>query len=83
MRTKLNVTIYSRPGCHLCDDAKQIIAAADCDEDYTLDEINIESSSDLLRRYQHDIPVIMINGIEAFRHRLTVEQFQSALARRL
>ena len=83
MHSKVNVKIYSRPGCHLCDEAKQIIAAAGCDEDYTLEEINIESSSDLLRRYQYDIPVITINGVEAFRHRLTIEQFQSAIARHL
>ena len=79
MRTKLNVTIYSRPGCHLCDEAKQIIAAAGCDEDYTLDEINIESSPDLLRRYQYDIPVITINGVEAFRHSITASSFRDAL----
>jgi glutaredoxin len=83
MRNRLNVTIYSRPGCHLCDEAKQIIAAADCADEYTLEEINIESSPDLLRRYQYDIPVITINGIEAFRHRLTEEKFQSAIARHL
>lgn len=81
MHSKINVTIYSRPGCHLCDEAKQIIAAAGCDEDYTLAEINIESNPDLLRRYQYDIPVITIDGIEAFRHRLTVEQFQAAIVR--
>ncbi|HEY6231833.1 MAG TPA: glutaredoxin family protein [Pyrinomonadaceae bacterium] len=81
MPAKLNVVIYSRPGCHLCDEAKQIIAAAGCTEDYALTEIDIESSPDLLRRYQNDIPVITINGVETFRHKLTVEQFQSAIAR--
>lgn len=79
MRSRAKITIYSRPGCHLCDEAKQIIAAAGCDEDYTLEEINIESSSDLLRRYQYDIPVITINGVEAFRHRVTSGSFRDAL----
>ena len=83
MRAKLNVVIYSRPGCHLCDEAKQIIEAAGCADDYTLAEINIESDPDLLRRYTNDIPVITINGVEMFRHRLTVEQFRSAIARHL
>ena len=81
MQDKLKVVIYSRPGCHLCDEAKQIMASAGCADDYTIDEINIESSPDLLKRYQYDIPVITINGTETFKHRLTVEQFQSALAR--
>ena len=83
MRAKLKVVIYSRPGCHLCDEAKQIIAAAGRADEYTLDEINIESAPDLIKRYQNDIPVITINGIEMFKHRLTVEQFESAIARHL
>ncbi len=78
---KTHVIIYSRPGCHLCDEAKQVIRSAQCHDEYTLDEINIESDSDLLRRYQYDIPVITINGVEAFRHRLTAEEFRLALAR--
>jgi glutaredoxin len=80
MRAKLKVIIYSRPGCRLCDEAKQIIAAAGHVDEYALDEINIESDPDLINRYQHDIPVITIDGIETFKHRLTVEQFQSAIA---
>ena len=79
----MKVVIYSRPGCHLCDEAKQNIVAAGHADEYTLDEINIESDPDLINRYQHDIPVITINGVEMFRHRLTVEQFQSAIARHL
>ena len=81
MRTKSNVIIYSRPGCHLCDEAKQVIAAAGCADDYTLAEIDIESDPDLLQRYKNDIPVITINGVEMFRHRLTAEQFRLAIAR--
>jgi len=79
----LKVVIYSRPDCHLCDEAKQIIAAAGHADEYTLEEINIESDPNLINRYQHDIPVITINGIETFKHRLTVDEFQSAIVRRL
>jgi glutaredoxin len=77
---KAQVIIYSRPGCHLCDEAKQSIAAAG-DVEYTLAEINIESDPDLLRRYQFDIPVITINGVEAFRHRVTSAAFRERLLR--
>ena len=58
-----------------------MIAAAGCADDYTLAEIDIESDPDLLRRYKNDIPVITINGVEMFRHRLTAEQFRLAVAR--
>jgi glutaredoxin len=74
--SKRHVILYTRPGCHLCDEAKQAMQAADCDKEYTLQEINIESDRDLLRLYQFDIPVIIIDGIEAFRHSLTSEAFR-------
>ena len=80
--TKAHVIIYSRPGCHLCDEAKSAMAAAQCPDEYTLAEINIESDPELLRRYQYDIPVITIEGVEAFRHRLTAEDFRQRLLKK-
>ena len=79
--TKAQVIIYSRPGCHLCDEAKRAIGGAGCQNEYTLEEINIESDQDLVNRYQYDIPVVTINGVEAFRHRLTAEEFRKRLRR--
>ena len=69
------VVIYSRPGCHLCEEAKNVIEVSGCREEYTLEEINIESDPELLRRYRYDIPVITIDGDEAFRHTLTADEF--------
>ncbi len=77
---KAQVIIYSRPGCHLCDEAKQVISTSGVAEEYTLEEINIESDPALLRRYRYDIPVIMINGVEAFRHRVTAHEFKKTIA---
>ena len=76
---KVHVIIYSRPGCHLCEEAKQAIESARCANEYTLEEINIESDVALLRRYRFDIPVVTINGEEAFRHRLTADEFRQRL----
>ena len=78
--SKAHVIIYSRRGCHLCEDAKQTIESAQCAHKYTLEEIDIESDPALLRRYRDDIPVITINGEEAFRHKLTAEEFRRRLA---
>ena len=74
MKTK--VIIYSRPGCHLCDEAKEAMRVASCAGEYTLDEVNIENDPELLRRYKDDIPVITLNGVETFRHRITPEEFR-------
>jgi glutaredoxin len=73
------VIIYSRPGCHLCDEAKEAIDRAGCGELYTLEVVNIESARDLLKKYQYDIPVVLINGTEHFRHRVDTEKFERAI----
>jgi len=73
------VVIYSKPGCHLCDEAKAAIQAAGCDEEYALEEINIETDPVLLDRYRFEIPVITIDGVEAFRNRVGSEEFTKAI----
>jgi glutaredoxin len=74
-----HVIIYSRPGCHLCDEAKAAILGAGCNEEFVMEEINIESSDELLNKYQYDIPVITIDGREAFIHRLTPREFRAQI----
>jgi glutaredoxin len=73
---KTKVIIYSRPGCHLCEEAKDAMRAAGCADAYSLDEVNIENDPELLELYKHDIPVITFNGVEAFRHRVGPEDFR-------
>ena len=56
------ITLYSRPDCHLCDDARAVIERVG--EPY--DEVDIETSDDLFKRYLERIPVVSIDGVEAF-----------------
>ena len=79
--SKPHVIIYSKPGCHLCDEAKASILSAGCTDEFDLEEINIESDEELLRKYKYDIPVILIDGIESFIHRVDPNEFRSALIR--
>jgi glutaredoxin len=79
MSSKVQVIIYSKPGCHLCDEAKQAILAAGCNDQITLTEINIESNPDLMSKYRYDIPVIAINGVEAFIHRVDPLEFRAKI----
>jgi glutaredoxin len=80
-RNKPHVVIYSKPDCHLCDEAKASIKAAQCAAEYTLNEINIETDPVLMARYRYDIPVITVNGREAFKHRVKPEDFKRAVRR--
>jgi glutaredoxin len=73
------VIIYSKPGCHLCEEAKAAIQAAGCGEEYVLEEVNIETDPELLRRYRFEIPVITIDGVEAFKNRVSSEEFKKAI----
>ena len=82
MTTRARIILYSKPGCHLCEVMKKEIAKADCAELYQLEEINIESNAELFARYRYDIPVLMIDGAEAFRHRLTADSFRDHLKER-
>ena len=73
--SKPHVIIYSRPGCNLCDEAKAVIMSAGCSDRFTLEEVNIESDNELLRKYKYDIPVIAIDGVETFIHRVNPQDF--------
>ena len=79
--SKVQVVIYSRPGCHLCDEAKAAILSAGCNDQFVLEEINIKSDEELLRKYKYDIPVVAINGMEMFIHRVDPKEFATRIKR--
>ena len=76
------VIIYSRPGCHLCDEAKAAIVHAGCADQFVLEEINIDSDPALLDKYKYDIPVITIDGVETFIHRVSRREFREKILKR-
>ncbi len=78
---KAHIILYTRPGCHLCEEAKQEILAANCADEYALEEVNIESDPALIELYGWEIPVILINGVKAFKYRLTAGEFKRKLRR--
>lgn len=79
MTLKAHVVVYSRPGCHLCEEAKASIEAVHRQVEFTIEEVNIENDPELLARYQYDIPVIAINGVDTFMHRVNPEEFRERL----
>ena len=73
------VTLYSRPGCHLCEEAKEAIAPVLRECGAALHEVNIEGDAVLEERYGWDIPVIFIGARKAAKHRVDVAQFRRQL----
>lgn len=60
------VTVYGRPGCHLCDDALAVLARVRADYAFLLQEIDIESDDVLLKAYLERIPVLALDGEELY-----------------
>ncbi len=73
------VVLYGRDGCCLCDDARVILERARARHPFTLSEVDIDVDEGLLRAYLERIPVVTIDGVEAFE--LFVDE--SELTRRL
>lgn len=79
MKSKVQVVIYSKHGCHLCDEAKASIRAARCDDRFTLIEVDIEKDPELMAKYRYDIPVIAIDGVDTFMHRVDPQEFRAKI----
>jgi glutaredoxin len=62
------VTLYGKPGCHLCDEARQIVLAAREERGFELEEIDVSLDPALHRRYGERIPVVEVDGEEAFEY---------------
>ena len=76
MRT---VTLYTKPGCGLCEEAEEVLDLVRRRVPFDLTKQNILDDLDAYERYKHDIPVILLDGREIARHRLGEAQLESAL----
>jgi glutaredoxin len=61
-----HVVLFSRPGCCLCQDAREVVERVAAERTFTFQERDIERDEDLLRAYLERIPVVTIDGVEAF-----------------
>jgi glutaredoxin len=59
------LTLYSKPGCHLCEELRTLLDELAADHAFTLEEIDITRDAALLARYRVMIPVLLIDGREA------------------
>ncbi len=64
----MQVVLYFRPGCHLCDEARAVLVAARARTSFDLDEVDIESSDALIREFGLRIPVVAIEGRVEFEY---------------
>jgi glutaredoxin len=74
------VVLYTKPGCHLCEDMRDVVQPALNAAGLTLAERDITASLDDYLKYRHDIPVLLIDGREVARHRITETALAAAFA---
>ena len=66
MASTRRVTLYGAAGCHLCESARRVLARVREEVPFELDEIDITGDEELERRYRERIPVVLVDGEEAF-----------------
>ncbi len=77
---KAQVTLYTRVGCCLCDEAKEVIAAARRRADFDYAEIDIDGDPELVRLYNVEVPVVTINRRKAFKYKVDMNELLKKLA---
>ena len=73
------VTIYSRNGCHLCEQAERVIRFVQRSQPFDLEVVDIDRDATLREKYNEEVPVIAINGVDAFRHGISSEELRKRL----
>lgn len=75
------VTFYTRPGCHLCDEARAVIVqvCGELGESYA--EVSIDGDPDLERRYGEEVPVTLVDGRQHDYWRVDAERLRAALTK--
>ena len=73
------ITIYSRQGCHLCDDAENILESLREELNFEIDVIDIDIDPELIKLYSDQVPVIHIDGIHHDFYKVDPLRFKSSL----
>ena len=75
------ITLYTRPGCHLCEDAAELLEHLAADHLIEVVEVNILNDVDIYERYKHSIPVIAIAGGPTIQAPIGADLLERALMR--
>jgi hypothetical protein len=73
------VVLYARNGCHLCDEARDVIAAVRVSAPFAFEEVDIETDDALVREYGVRIPVVTVDGRELFEYRVDAADLAAAV----
>lgn len=78
--TTHRITLLSKPGCHLCDDARAVVERVASDLGVAWEEVDISSDPQLLAKWWDQIPVTLVDGVQHDYWRVDEQRLRSALA---
>ncbi|HEX2446059.1 MAG TPA: glutaredoxin family protein [Vicinamibacterales bacterium] len=78
----MTLTLYSRPGCHLCEEMKAVIETVAAGQTIDLHEVDISGDPELERRYGLEIPVLEIDGKKIAKYRIDEKTLTRAIRAR-
>jgi len=82
----VRLTIYSKPGCHLCDEMKstvrRVLSTRPAEPTISVEDIDISGDPALLDRYGLEIPVLLIDGKKAAKYSVSEQELTQMLDRR-
>jgi glutaredoxin len=74
----VNIVLYTKVGCHLCDDARALLDDLATDVEFDLREADILTDPVLYERYKYRIPVVEIDGVEILEGRFDLADLRAA-----
>ena len=75
-----NVVVYSRKGCHLCEVVKESLSKLSRRGGFTWQDVDVDSDSELRRKFNDEVPVVFIDGRKAFKYRMDEQEFLRKLS---
>ena len=77
----MTVTLYTRAGCHLCEEAERVLRAEQAATPFHLQLVDIDGDPELARRYGVRVPVVAVDGQDLFDYEVPVDLLRARLGR--
>ena len=77
----VRITLYSRPGCHLCEIMRDVALPVAREVGAIFEEVDVDADPETARKYDLEVPVLCVNGEKAFSIRVTAALLRDRLAR--
>ena len=75
----LQLTLYARQGCCLCDEMKEVVGEVTEGMALEIEEVDVDREPELKEKYGNEVPVLFINGRKAFKYRVTAKELKKKL----